>query len=531
MSAGMGLDHAVKLAMDPEARVTVNPIVFGNTEDEMTFQKIVGVPSIIEVGYFTSTAVAGEVVYSTPVAPTLCYMDDQANPTNSHLQMTPGAMLAMFHRKWRGGHKFCVLLRCAQTVTGRVQIGWVPDFASLSSVSTTTQMGNYISRVVDFRGSTQMTVFIPYLHRLDWLPVIPRNRLQGALAVNSSYNDLVNGYFFMQILNPITNSLSTVTPRVDFIVYASCAEDVVFSDPCGQWDGYTVLQAEESIYIEYDVPAAPADTEPCELQAQWDMHATFSKTFDPILPAKAKIEAGICNGENIAHLRTFFHRYCRWGVGETTNNIGLRWFYDRLDTRPYPHLILLKMYQFARGSVRYLITCDGVSLGNGQLEVRTNTTYHPTNTAGTDLVPVQTDRLVARDIIHTHERTSLMVEIPWNSDRAFATLEPDGIAAIGDNDMITCGFFTITASLTNYGIHIAFGDDFSCGWIRSPPALRYTNPAALTDSIPDDSVARARKMMKSSAIYAASKLAAKAAAASERAPDKDPSKGFVAMRK
>jgi hypothetical protein len=143
LSYGKGVDHSLKLAMDPSNSVSVDPAIVGIEADEMSLSYIAGTPAMNQPPIALGYADVG--------TPNLVWSN--YNPTTS---LYVDVIRQMFESS-AGSIKIKVYITASDYHSCRVVFWYVP-----STATTLTDWASCYHKVVDVQGDTEVEFTVPY---------------------------------------------------------------------------------------------------------------------------------------------------------------------------------------------------------------------------------------------------------------------------------------------------------------------------------------------------------------------------------
>lgn len=202
--------------------------------DEMSISHIVSIPSIINVGTFTTANTIGTVLYATPLTPaaywyrfggTGNYILPTVSGSLTQSCVYPSNMLALANcfRQWHGSIRFKVTLSKTKFHGGRLICTYAPAAKNFlptragDKVLSVPTAGDSItfgySMIIDLRDGTEFEFVCPYLVQEPWLAF-----LESA------------GSFSMSVYEPLTAN-NNVPTTVHYIIEVSGEPDFGFAIP------------------------------------------------------------------------------------------------------------------------------------------------------------------------------------------------------------------------------------------------------------------------------------------------------------
>jgi len=316
------------------------------------------------------------------------------------------AYIASYHRYWRGSIKYYIQFVTNAFTTARFRLSYLLD----SNDPVTIVGGDYPSKVIEVKGTTEIAVSVPFLWFSCYKPV---GYVQN--------EDVLYPSLVIQMITAPVN-FGANAPVIDCVVWRSGGEDIQFMGAC------------RSI-IDSLIPSAEGQT------SIWDK---FSKPFEPIgCDCHFAVEAGFVSSETTGPIIDMMRRYVPLApqtdiatlprsltYATTGYNYGLDLFYG-----------MANMFKYWRGSVRL------------KQELPTSTAAEYTTLqerGGTGIDPSSGYALT----VPSHN-PFLATETPWISGRPY-------LATNDDSYTVPYEFEPCVPVILSTGIStvIAAGDDF-----------------------------------------------------------------------
>jgi hypothetical protein len=299
------------------------------------------------------------------------------------------------------------------------------------------------------------------------------------------------GMLFVSIGNKVTSSENNTYAAVDLNVWVSHGESMELIAP--QWlpanfkysrTDPTRLRTSKIRSVDKDNNNnnnKPHKAEPHSVT--FNKKKTFSQTFDPIVNATDILRSGWNVGEKVISLRDFLKRFSHLcTMSATDGTLDWRLQYDSSsDLGTGPFWVLCNMYQFARGSERYLATISNGTIFTGYVEVTQEPILpiyeEPGGSVTSSWTPTNSNTLYWQYqggmIMDPADRKAVEFEIPYTNISLFYCTTEDNLKNLGNDRLIPRIYFHTwtNANYTTNQIRIAAGDDFSLGWLRCPPHM------------------------------------------------------------
>lgn len=265
---GDGMDYTNKLALKCDNQVSNDWAVYRQAHDEMNFEILLALPTLIQVTSITSDVPTGTIFYTFPVSP--MYHPYGLTPPLSPTRL---AFFSGYFEYWRGAINYAIQISAGAFTSCRIRVSWHPNFDRIP-ISLSDGEGDYISHVIDITGDTLYKFSIPYLQAALW-------QRTGRLLVEPSLSH-TNGVIMLSIVNPVRTTDNVASNAVYINLWQAAGPGFELAKP----------------------------TTPNWVVAQYSMRDEFLKNdFEPLIPAMESCPNNITMGESVSSLRTLLHRY------------------------------------------------------------------------------------------------------------------------------------------------------------------------------------------------------------------------------
>ncbi|APG78551.1 hypothetical protein 2 [Wenzhou picorna-like virus 20] len=259
----IGQDTAEKMSLDPNQELTIDPRVIGwSPNDDMTISSIVSKEQWLtkgqwnkDVGQFV-TAGATKIVAAVLVSPvaTRATAPWGAAPVRTAVQPSPSGHLAHLFKYWRGKIIYRIEVVASKYHSGALQIQFDPMVKSAALAAGDFYTANTNTRqtvVLDITETKELEIEIDYVSHAPFLKcrdIVNTTFAPGSISDTTFALDTVHlethdlGVLTISVLNelvaPGDTSVSVgAGAGVDVNVYMKCADDLVFAQPTGGWEG------------------------------------------------------------------------------------------------------------------------------------------------------------------------------------------------------------------------------------------------------------------------------------------------------
>jgi hypothetical protein len=462
---GVGMDMTQKLAIDPENAVSTEHTLFGTSENVMDFKVWKNKPQI--VAYATITPPTNGEFMMVPVTPMYCY---SFTNTQTFFVNTPSSFLGSNFMYWRGGMKYILQVFNSNNVAFSLRINYMADTLAGANNSLA---GDVISRTYEVKGDTNIAFSVPYLAAYDKLYTMP---------CDVKSNQAQAGWLQFAVLSPMTYT-ATSSVSAYCVLWAACAEDMEFSFPSDSYNTYTwSAQGKE------ETPLCCSD-----------IGMAFKSTFEPLAPATAVVKTNIYEGEVVSDWNTLLHRYSYAYSTPSNSLLGITFqgIIDLTGTGTFTiHRRFINAIAMWRGSVRWRVHSTGLYGPYRYYVTQSNTVSLSSghkNSSGVAYplyvcppAPYSTfNGVLMQD---QGKRDCLEVEVPYASQ--FLYQERKTLLINSYNDLIipwiSVSSATAMSSNEYFYYMLAFGDDFSAGWLCYMPYYYYTQNMQEEEHEPND---------------------------------------------
>lgn len=476
MCFGEGLDNSNKLALLPTNRVATDPSIFSQKFDEMDIYRIARTPSLRFVGSLDTSSAAGSIIHTEMIDPM------RVSPelsVNGPFASTFLAWITYPFTFWSGSIKYFLQFTCPKMISAKLRISYTPG-----ELTSTSQLdflgGEFASRIIDIKGSTQTQFTVPFLSQYAALPV--KRFLRKASETHSDFNTL--GFWTISVVNPIV--AGTTAGKIDFAIWIAAGEDYRLYKPRDITPNISNLAVSSSIATEddefEDLPLAVNQGSEMKSGASiWDF---FGSHFEPLIPSSYILHDKLTCGENVSSLRTLMHRYTfvkayngnistattetvvflgsQTATGTVLNNI---------------HAYFLHLFYYWRGSLRFKLINKSSGFGYGKVVH----TFGNTPVAIPEGLP--NNAFFGATLYNSAYKPSCEWEMPYYHMVPFVTvLPPNGTTTVPPkDDLLVIPRITITRQQNtdagvatggpSFDMYFAVGDDFSAGFLSAPPII------------------------------------------------------------
>lgn len=405
MSQASGLDNSQTLSLYPTPAIPFVHELMGGESSAMSFTQLACVPMLHKF-YILDLAQTQFSIHCIPEA-----VDNPEGMPDFLF------VAAECHQWWRGSFRYYFQFFTTAFTSCRVRI----SLNYINWTSDVTTSGDIVSKIVDIKGDTNVSITVPYLSETHW-----RRR-----NISDTFPVLVT-----ELITPIIGQSVSADSTIYVAVWRSAAPDFQFCLPT-------------------NVPVAGFDV----VEPQCDIRSTFKQSFDPILDGcTSSVEKGFVQCEVSGTINDVLKRY----VGNVDSSTT---FPTPLQPLPGTGTYstwgwLSQVWYFWRGSrrMKHFFAASSPDI----CVVRPTTDVLGIGSSGRNATVPDFYPLVGTEIPWFH---NMPYAFNFPSTAAITTDDPVGILVNGT--LITSQFF------------ISAGDDFTLGFLIPPaplPALASRNP-------------------------------------------------------
>jgi len=374
---GVGEVQSHAITLDPKQEVTVDPSVFGEHGDNLSFSNTACRYGLIDKWQWTQAMSAGTQIFSIPVNPCLQYYYNASG--TFYCSPNPASYVSYLFEAWRGEMVYKFVLPANRFVRGKIRIYWSP-FSTVDTLALVTN--NALSVLLDLSMTSTVELLVPWLSNNLYKTTYPFLRYDIALIQQQH-----NGYLHFVVEEPlIANNTSWFT---EILVYQRCGDDFEFAIPTEKFLSNISYQIPVTPTV-WRTPTTSAVAPPTagqnapSGQTDWGNYTSavannpeFS-TFTTLLPDDHNEHAPHLHmGERITSLRSVLKRFTIYNssiynVAITTPPGGyMGWFvpylplpiatdvankYTNNTNTPITHIS--RMFAGMRGSMRWHMTVE-----------------------------------------------------------------------------------------------------------------------------------------------------------------------------
>lgn len=218
-----------KLSLDPKQEIAVGSTQYGGRpDDELSIKHFAGRQSYLVGSNWATTAVPGDILFTTFVTPQLWQTDG-----SSQVVFPPAGYLSQMFQWWRGSMKFTFKMIRSKYHRGRVQISWDRSANNLNEGATLGNL-NTFTTVMDLDETDEVTVVVPYVQNRQFLSTSVISHSNSVLWSTSAsppnqVEGNLNGVLNVRVLNRLT--APEASSDVELLVFVSAGDDIEMAGP------------------------------------------------------------------------------------------------------------------------------------------------------------------------------------------------------------------------------------------------------------------------------------------------------------
>lgn len=343
LNHGKGLDIGSKIAINPDAVVSVDPSCIVANKSQPTISSVIMAPTFVRTWKFTPASVAGTWEYWI-LNPSNCakVLTSTTRWTGGVWQPTYMAYYGQFFRYWRGSFKILLEFVCSPNVQADFRIAHFPEVPSFSAALDDYD-GDIVSEVISVHGPKEEGRTFGYVSMPHWHEIDPITLMTPANSI---------GCFAITLDSKISTIGSAVDANIYVNMYVAAGPDMSF------------MQVQSPPLNPQIDPLAFTSPEPKagELVMQANLADAFSKPFKGIRDVTLSPEVGFMNADPVCHITDLCHRYVTVGgpvpaTGTSSAYVQISPSFYSAGATPYAQKTITGMlifpFLFWRGAMRY----------------------------------------------------------------------------------------------------------------------------------------------------------------------------------
>lgn len=417
MCQGTGLDPTNRLSLYPGSNLATQGIFPKECHNTtMLVGEIAGIPILHHTYDFTTENTQFEI----GVTPD--FMGNQ-NADSDSLIPDYVMWVQQSHRFWRGSMKYLVWFVTNSFTTCRVRISYAIDPAATDFGLG----GDYPSRIIEIKGSTKVTIQVPFLYYTVF---------RATQDVGNTASNLTPKLVFSLLTLPV--AAAGASPIVTAVVFRAGGEDMQFTGLMS-----SIISPPSSEVV----------------QAQTSLQGEFKRKFDPIAcDCNLTCESGYITSETTSRVIDCMRRYC---LASPTSYGGTMYTYPIVGVEGgadgswrEPFYYYAELFRYFRGSTRFRAIQSTQTPGTYIQNGLTDLTGTGLDTGSGYLLTFPSQNPVAG------------LEIPWTATYPYRAKDTDSLAPPSVLNPVQPHFNGEFNQL-----YISPGDDFIMGYLSHLPTL------------------------------------------------------------
>jgi hypothetical protein len=438
MFQGKGVNPSHPTSLSPTAHVSDSQAIFGVDDKACrSFRHLAQTPSLYEVREIPTTATAGTLIATYPLAP-LAKWSTSTGGTRYDNWFSACARQFLL---WRGGKKFMFVFSCSSYTTARFRLTFDPNPGDPVDPEDPNG-GDVISQIIDVKGDTVSKITVPYLSNQPY-----SKAPYGYYADGQSDNV---GNLTLTLVNDIVDfDTANEDTTIQLSVFVAAAEDVDFAVP------YSSAETD---------PSSVSLSEPESPEPQGDVRGAFKTEFPPIIKAKHYVAKNYVTSESVMSIRTYAHRYVNFTTftNQTFCPASLYPPYASTPTMQPPNF--WAWFRFYRGSMNFKATLTNAN---------SSTSFQYGSSYSIDYDPVapafsSQDSQMSTLLSFSNTQTVFFLSVPYASTAKY--IKAYSSTAITRNVVQSV---PLLSSNSGFSVQYAAGDDISFGGLGTLPTITY----------------------------------------------------------
>lgn len=238
-----------KLTLDPKNELTLDNTVAGAAgHDELAIAKIVQRESYLCSTQWSTSNVADDILFSTPVSPSNFW--DITTETYPRVYLTPQAWASSLFQNWRGDVIVRFRIVASKYHKGRLRVSFDPSGQTATNIINTAASNNVIfTEIIDLDGEAEVEFRVPYQQAYNFLAnksllTPPTWSVSGTPSfVYDPY--LYNGTLTLRVLTALTSPVAS--SYVNVLVFVRGADNLEFANPTGPPNGFSQFAVQSDV--------------------------------------------------------------------------------------------------------------------------------------------------------------------------------------------------------------------------------------------------------------------------------------------
>lgn len=225
-----GILTGVRLSLLPDSAAVIAP-EYAGAKDEMDWNKIIQVRSLIKQITWATTATSGTQLFSIPLTPQVrqgSLYDDGNHYVSENTYLSYASEMFCY---WSGPIDFTFEFVSTSFHTGRFLMVFNPDTDPTATLSF-DDARNLPQVVLDIQKSSTFTVRVPFYSNVRYKSIY--NKLRSSSFAQPA--NCLTGYLHVYVLNPL-RAPCNVSPDIEVNLYISAGEGFALSTPMDNMNG------------------------------------------------------------------------------------------------------------------------------------------------------------------------------------------------------------------------------------------------------------------------------------------------------
>nr|UNY41972.1 MAG: polyprotein [Picornavirales sp.] len=215
--------NSIVLGQAPDACVAKDFSLVNDTPDCMSITRFCQRPFLLYTGRIQSTDTPGQILWNHDITPMQFNNTDYNTPFDkSRFYGSPAQFMSRFFQMWRGSIRYHISFISTPFHACTVRLAWEPAQGITLTTPSDAITQNLINHTIIINEQKELSFCVPMQQHVRWLAV-------GDLFTSQFLNHN-NGHLYMQMVNPLTSTGSTVYPLY-FQVFVSVGDDFQFAMP------------------------------------------------------------------------------------------------------------------------------------------------------------------------------------------------------------------------------------------------------------------------------------------------------------
>lgn len=470
-----GLEGARIVAYNPACKTSPANETISGHPDDMQLSRVCSTPGLVKTFDILPAWTANTqccAMWVTPLS-VQCTRSGSIGPPDERvitIAHTPLSYCSVAFNKWRGAIRYLIQIVASSMHTGSIRITWIPniDGTDDSWPVSNEAFDNCISKVVEIKGTTEVSFTVPYQKSQHWSMIGYCKGGETAGDRIPPYASNFNGRIFVHVVDPIKHPIVPVQP-ISCNVWHSAGSTYQLTAPCSLRMKVATIQAGKKELKKDDL-----------MHGGYSLDAMRTMEYPPLVPFKGYVDNNCCDADTVTCLKKLLSvpqwvgRYSLLpNVPLVINPFSLMHPLSTPDVFYGFYDWFLRLYRWARGGFTLRIVPDFSSSGMRCVFYRINSLKSPKR---------RYTVLSAYSLDHAINRSSPQMELvgnalynPWRATFPYSSTtpgvrlgghRPNTAGGVGDGETTElCVIQTFGARLESQEFHLYenVADDFELG--------------------------------------------------------------------